>query len=106
MGTDINHRLDRKDISSPNFGALARYSVIWNLRIFVHPTPNPMTNVVANHRITMRLSMLLDSIANVTKMIADAALIDCQFQAFPGNAQQFPQLIRYAANRNSRCCVA
>src|SRR5258708_11830948 len=65
LHAQVNHGLDRKDITVLNFRAFTRLSVIRNLRIFVHAAPDAVTNVVPHHEITARFPIRLNPPPNV-----------------------------------------
>jgi hypothetical protein len=54
----------------------------------MHPAANSVANIIADYRITVPLSMMLNRCAYVPEMLARAALLDCQLETFLSNAQQ------------------
>src|SRR5258706_102907 len=105
LHAQVNHGLDRKDITVLNFRAFTRLSVIRNLRIFVHAAPDTVTNVVPHHGITVRFRMRLDRPANVPQVVSSPAFFDRQLETFLGNLNQFQTILANLPDRNRRCRV-
>src|SRR3954453_21010020 len=88
MCTEVNHRLDSKNIARPDLWSLSGFAIVRNLRIFVHATPNTMTNVLPHDCIAMTLCQTLDGPADIYEMQSRPALFDRSTQAFLGDADQ------------------
>src|SRR6185436_7032428 len=101
----IHHRLEGKHISFFDFWTLARFAVIRNLWILMHPPANAMPDVVTNNRISLGLSVRLDSETNITEMIAHSTLCDRQFQALFSNAHQLQTILAYIADGDGGCRI-
>src|SRR4051812_32429589 len=65
MCTEVDHRLDSKNIAGPDLWSLSGFAIVRNLRIFVHATPNTMTDVLAHDCIAMTLCQTLDGPSDI-----------------------------------------
>ncbi len=84
----INHRLDRKNVASLDFRPLPGLPIVRNLRVFVHPAANSMTDVIPHHRIAVALRVLLHRPANVTQVLSRPTLLNRQLQTLLGDPNQ------------------
>ena len=102
VGAQIDHGLDRKNISRLYFGPLSRLSVIWYLGIFVHAAADAMPDILTHNRVTTGFRMLLHRGANVSQVSAGPALLNGQIQTFFGNTYQRQPVVVYLADGNCR----
>src|SRR6266496_5637745 len=93
MSSQIDHRLDRKNISCLDFGTVAGLPVIGYLRIFVHPAPDSMPHIVPHDSITVLLGMFLDGPANVAEMLAWPALLNRPVKTLLGRQNQMQTIL-------------
>src|ERR1041385_2658085 len=78
----VNHRFESKNVALFDLRPLAWLSIIWNLRILMHPPADAMAHVIADNRISVRFRVRLNGKPYVAEMIARAALLNRQLQAF------------------------
>ena len=86
--THRDHRLDSENHTNLELNTKPAVTIIGYIGFFVHLAPNAMTHVLTNHTIAMLLSMGLNSIADVAKVIAGNSLLDCKSQAIARNFEQ------------------
>src|SRR5215208_71163 len=98
----IHHRLHRKDVSGPDFWSQSRPAIIRNLRIFVHPPPDPMTDIITDNGIAVCFRVLLNRPTDVTQMIPGATLLDRTFERLFSDANQFEPFFVNLTNWNRR----
>ena len=65
-----------------------------------------MTHILANHTIAMLLSMRLNGIADIAKVIAGNSLLDCESQAIARNFEQCFAIVRDVADSKRPSVVA
>src|SRR6185503_12473856 len=106
MGPQVDHRLDREHVSGPYFGTLTRLAVIWYLRVFVHTPPNAVPDILADNRVTIRLSMFLDCRTDVSQVPARPALLDSEIQTLLGNPDQSQPVVVHFSDRDGCCRIA
>jgi hypothetical protein len=66
----------------------------------VHLPANPVANILANDGISMRLSVLLNDVSDITDVISNATMVDRQLQRLFGDAYQFQEVIANPTDRN------
>src|SRR5690606_18771969 len=84
----IQHGLDGDHHSRLQEYSLIRIAEVWHLGIFVHPSADPVTDEVADHRITLTLGKGLDGMGDVSDAVTGHCLGDSPVKGFAGYLQQ------------------
>src|SRR5437764_8714932 len=82
----VEHWLDGKDVAGAYADARAGPAVVRDLRVFVHPAPDAVADVVAHDAVAVRLRVLLHGPADVAQIPARPALAYGALQALFGDA--------------------
>src|SRR5947209_251738 len=102
----VDHRLDGEDVARTDFDAGARLSVVRDLRVFVHFSPDAVADVVAHHAVAVSLCVRLHGPADVAQVLARPALPYGPLQALHGHADQLQPVLAHAADGHGRRRVA
>src|SRR6476659_117634 len=82
------HRLERQNHSLPQLETTAAAAVVVDLRFFVHPAADPVSDKVADDVEAARFGMLLNRRADVADVAARAHLLDREIEALFGGLHQ------------------
>src|SRR5690606_16194592 len=84
-GPDVEHRLDAEGHSHPQLQALAPFAVVGHLGLLVHRPPDPVTDVLLDHPVTVGAAHLVDGGTDVTEPAALSDLADAGPHALLGD---------------------
>src|ERR1700750_1631062 len=85
----VYHRLDGEDVARTDADARARLSVVRDLRVFVHFSPDAVTDVVAHYAVAVRFGVLLHGPADVSEILPRPALAYRARQTLLGDSDEF-----------------
>ena len=81
-------------------------AVVGNIGVFMHIATHAMTHILAHNTVASTLGNLLNSMADITQMIARASGLDASPHALFGNLEQALLFKRDLANRIRPSVVA
>src|ERR1051325_6325332 len=102
----VYHRLNRENITILDLWPQPRTAIIRVLRVFVHSSPNPMADIIANDGITVGFRVLLNGPTDIAQMVSGETLLDCTLQTFFGDSNQFEPFFINLTHWNCRRSVA
>src|SRR5690349_5803559 len=89
---EIHHRLDRENHSLSQPGSVTACTVVRNLRLFMQPCPDPVTNKLTYYAESRGFNMLLHCRANISHGVPDPYLLNPSIQGSFGHVQQLLDL--------------